>query len=89
MKPHLLHVVAVLITDASEDSIATVIGRVQDKLNLANARSGRTYELSMSIGIVPGSSTQTPDLEALLQRADELVYQAKAKKVPHDRDPAP
>jgi two-component system, cell cycle response regulator len=71
---------AVLITEAVEESIATVIDRVQQKLSACNANPGRYYQLSLSIGIVARDAAQPPDLEQLLHRADALMYRHKHER---------
>jgi diguanylate cyclase (GGDEF)-like protein len=71
---------AILITDAAEDSITTVIGRVQEKLRYRNEEPNRRYPLSFSIGIVPGDAAQVCHLEKLLDRADVAMYEQKQSK---------
>src|SRR6266446_5969923 len=71
---------AILITDAAEDSITTVIGRVQEKLRYRNEGPNRRYPLSFSIGIVPGDAAQVCHLEKLLDRADVAMYEQKQSK---------
>jgi diguanylate cyclase (GGDEF)-like protein len=68
---------AVLVSDAIESSVAVVIHRVQEKMAVRNAQPGRRYPLSLSIGIVPGDSAQSQDLEQLLHQADALMYRHK------------
>ena len=76
---------AALMLDAGKDTIGTVIRRVQQKLDSCNAMSSRLYDLSLSIGIVPGDTTRLPDIEKLLSEADSLMYQNKqSKKVAHE-----
>jgi two-component system, cell cycle response regulator len=71
---------AILIADAAEDSIATVINRVQEKLRCWNGDVNRRYPLSLSIGIVPGDAAQLSHLETLLDRADAVMYEEKQSK---------
>jgi two-component system, cell cycle response regulator len=71
---------ATLIADAGEDSIATVIKRVQEKLRCWNEDPNRRYPLSFSIGIVPGDAAQLSHLETLLDRADAVMYEEKESK---------
>jgi len=40
----------------------------------------RHYDLSLSIGIVPGDTTRLSDIEQLLSEADALMYQNKQSK---------
>ncbi len=73
---------AALMLEAGKDSIGTVIRRVQQKLDTCNAMLVRSYDLSLSIGIAPGDTTQLSDIEQLLSEADALMYQNKqCKKV--------
>ncbi len=71
---------AALMLEAGKDSIGTVIRRVQQKLDTCNAMLVRSYDLSLSIGMVPGDTTQLPDVEQLLSQADKLMYQDKQSK---------
>ena len=71
---------AALVADASEDSIEIVTDRIQDKLASVNAKPGRRYDLSCSVGIVAADITQPTGLEALLSQADALMYQQKRSK---------
>ncbi len=71
---------AALMLEAGKDSIGTVIRRVQQKLDFCNALLVRSYDLSLSIGIVPGDTAQIPDVEQLLSKADALMYQDKQNK---------
>ena len=71
---------ATLIADAAEDSIATVINRVQEKLRCWNGDPNRRYPLSLSLGVVPGDAAQLSHLETLLDRADAVMYEEKQSK---------
>ena len=71
---------AVLIADAAENSTDTVLHRIHQKLSSFNAKPGRRYDLSFSIGIVPSDATQHPDLEQLLSQADAIMYRQKHSK---------
>src|SRR5262249_51225457 len=71
---------AALITDASEDSIVTVVARVDEKLKAVNASPDRAYQLSFSMGIVAHNCAEHPDLEALLHQADAQMYLQKNAK---------
>jgi len=73
---------ASLMLEAGQDTIPTVVRRVQQKLDSCNAMLERRYDLCLSIGIVPGNMTHLPDIEQLLSEADTLMYRNKqAKKV--------
>jgi len=71
---------AIIVADAGEESITTVIARVQEKLRNRNAQPNRRYSLSFSIGIVPGDVAQRAHLESLLDRADAAMYEQKQSK---------
>lgn len=71
---------AALIVDSQSDNAETVTRRIEQKLSALNASSGRSYELSFSIGIVAADSSQPADLETLLSRADALMYERKKNK---------
>jgi two-component system cell cycle response regulator len=76
---------AALMVEAGEDSIGIVIQRMEQKLATCNAMLSRRYDLSLSIGIVPGDTTRLSDIEQLLSEADKVMYQNKhSKKVSRD-----
>jgi len=69
-----------LMLDAGKDSIGVVLRRVEQKLDSCNAMLSRRYDLSLSIGIVPGDTDRLSDAEQLLSEADALMYQNKQSK---------
>ena len=71
---------AALMLEAGKESTKTVLERVQQKLDSCNAMLCRRYNLSFSIGIVPGDSTRLPGVEQLLADADALMYRDKQNK---------
>ncbi len=71
---------AVFVADAAESSTSTVRQRVRSKLDPCRAGSERPYELSFSIGVVPGHFAGRSDIETLLGLADALMYQEKRDK---------
>ena len=71
---------AVFVADAAESSTSTVRQRVRSKLDSCRAGSEGPYELSFSIGIVPGHFAGAGDIETLLGLADALMYQEKRDK---------
>ena len=71
---------AVFVADAAESSTNTVGQRVRSKLDSCRTGSERPYELSFSIGIVPGHFAGPSDIETLLGLADALMYQEKRDK---------
>jgi diguanylate cyclase (GGDEF)-like protein len=68
---------AIFIGEADVEKIAA---RIENKLAGYRRAADRRYVLSFSIGIVPGSSAEDAKLEALLKRADTLMYQQKRQK---------
>jgi len=78
---------AALMLEAGKDSIGTVVRRVKQKLDFCNAMLNRRYALSISIGIVPGETTQLSGIEQLLSEADTLMYQNKQSKKPSRKLP--
>jgi diguanylate cyclase (GGDEF)-like protein len=71
---------AALIVDSLSDKAETVTRRIQEKLNALNASSGRSYDVSFSVGIVAADPTHPTNLETLLSQADALMYQEKKNK---------
>src|SRR5216684_6615270 len=71
---------AILVADAAENSVDTVMNRVRQKLATFNAGPHRRYQLSFSTGIVPGNLSQPAQLEQILDQADALMYQQKQAK---------
>ncbi len=71
---------AALMVDSRGDSAETVTRRIQEKLNALNASSGRSYDVSFSIGIVAADPTHPADLETLLSQSDALMYEEKRNK---------
>ena len=79
---------AVFIGDANESETQRIRLRIQKNLDACNALPNRTYPLSFSIGIVSSSSATSPHIEALLEKADALMYQQKRAKTPSHRGAA-
>jgi two-component system cell cycle response regulator len=71
---------AALMLEAGKENAETVHKRVNQKLDSCNAMLGRRYDLSFSIGIVPGDPTRLLGVEQLLSDADALMYQHKKGK---------
>ena len=71
---------AILVADVSGDCTNVVHRRIQEKVDSCNRSPGRRYALSLSIGIVWSSATESTDLDQLLREADALMYAAKQKK---------
>lgn len=72
---------AALVTDATNASAETIAGRIRQKVAALNARPGRRYDLSLSVGMVTADATrQAIDLQQLLAEADALMYEEKRRK---------
>jgi diguanylate cyclase (GGDEF)-like protein len=71
---------AVLMIDAGEETTRIVRKRLMDKVEKLNVTGQRPYRLSFSIGILICDSDQGLPLEALLERADALMYKEKQSK---------
>jgi diguanylate cyclase (GGDEF)-like protein len=78
---------AVLVAEAADESRATVIRRIDDKLHMLNAGRHRQYPLGLSMGLVAHDGRQTADVEDLLQQADTLMYLHKRQKPPYRSSP--
>jgi diguanylate cyclase (GGDEF)-like protein len=79
---------AVFIGEANEAETQRIRQRIQQNLDACNALPGRTYALSFSIGIVSSSSATSLHIDALLEKADALMYQQKRAKTLSRRDAA-
>jgi diguanylate cyclase (GGDEF)-like protein len=66
-----------LLTSTTENTIRQ---RLREQLEACNARVGRSYRLSFSVGVVTGGGDKCLTLDELLIEADGLMYRQKAKK---------
>lgn len=72
----------VLAVDAEPDSREAIEQRVAAKVAEVNAREGREYQLSLSIGVAIYDPAKPEMVEEVLARADALMYESKrARKV--------
>jgi diguanylate cyclase (GGDEF)-like protein/PAS domain S-box-containing protein len=71
---------AVLMVDASEESTEIVRKRIAEKVEKLNSGDVRPYRLSLSIGILQCAFDEELSLEALLEKADALMYAEKSRK---------
>lgn len=75
---------AAIIASAGENSSGAILGRLQENLALYNAGVIKPYRLSFSTGIIDcDPSEETCSIEALLKKADELMYETKRGKTYH------
>jgi len=62
----------------SDGSPAEVlITRLQEKLEVRNAREGRRYELSLSVGLARYDPERPCSIDELLAQADRAMYEQK------------
>ena len=72
---------AVLALGASVlDDPEVIKKRLDDQILVHNDRSGRKYELSMSVGAVPNAPEDSVPLEDLMSLADGLMFREKRTK---------
>jgi diguanylate cyclase (GGDEF)-like protein len=71
---------AAFMLEANKDSIGSVVRRMEHKLDACNAMPSRSYDLSISVGIVPGDTNRLSNVEQLLSEADVLMYKNKQSK---------
>ncbi|MDR2729175.1 MAG: diguanylate cyclase, partial [Chitinispirillales bacterium] len=62
------------------DMLDTFEGRIDEFIDDYNSVSGKPYNVAVSIGAVPFVHTDVNDLEALMNKADIILYQKKKKK---------
>jgi len=73
---------AVMFTSAENAATAprTVLTRLDEGLAEFNRKSQKSYQLHMSIGVVPFDKARHKSLDDLLSEADALMYEQKKKK---------
>jgi two-component system, cell cycle response regulator len=70
-----------LSADGADDT--TVRARINAALDRVNAKPDRAYPLGFSMGIIACAHTEGGTVEALLERADALMYREKRQKRRH------
>jgi diguanylate cyclase (GGDEF)-like protein len=70
-------IVAIEPAPCSADMIAQ---RFQDNIADFNAKHGKPYTLSISVGVVECTPSEVCLIEDMLARADALMYQQKAER---------
>jgi len=70
----------VLASDVNDESVAVLTGRLERALVELNAKGGREYRLSFSVGVATFDPKAPVAMETLLGQADERMYEAKAQK---------
>lgn len=71
---------AVLAVEASKGNINTINKRLQENIANFNAVNGRSYELSMSIGVARYFPKSDLTIDELISKADEQMYLQKRRK---------
>jgi diguanylate cyclase (GGDEF)-like protein/PAS domain S-box-containing protein len=71
---------AVLAPDASLEYSHMINKRLQDQMEIHNARADRAFTLSLSIGMVYHDPSASSSLDDLIRRADSLMYEQKRNK---------
>ena len=71
---------AVLATEASLEYADLIRKRLQDQLALHNARAGRAFNISISVGMAYYDPEHPCSLDELITRADSLMYEEKVGK---------
>lgn len=70
----------VLITDENDTSEEFLKARLESRLHEFNSEMGRSYRLSISIGISVRTPNAPCSLKELMDQADSLMYQDKQRK---------
>jgi diguanylate cyclase (GGDEF)-like protein/PAS domain S-box-containing protein len=66
--------------ESHETSYDTIADRLKERLDAYNTKAGNPYDLSLSLGIIKGSTEHSLSAEKLLSRADNLMYEQKKQK---------
>jgi diguanylate cyclase (GGDEF)-like protein len=72
----------VLAINAGEDLSQTVPSRIEESLEIYNKKSGKPYEIAVSYGLVNIEQDGLETMDAILRRADALMYEHKRSKYP-------
>jgi diguanylate cyclase (GGDEF)-like protein len=64
----------------TEDNAATIAARLQNNIDIHNAKKERKFRLSVSLGIVLCDPDSSCSIGGLLAQADKLMYEIKKKK---------
>ncbi len=70
----------VLLTNTATELAADIIARFRQSVDAYNQAAERGYDISFSDGIVTVEGDQTRSIEALLSRADSLMYEDKQER---------
>ena len=71
---------SVLIINAVEDTNRIIAERLQSNFDKHNRESGKSYQLSISFGIVAIEFESAASIEQTMRQADEAMYEHKRSK---------
>jgi two-component system, cell cycle response regulator len=71
---------AVLAIGAKENSWDTLESRLQNHIDIHNAMANRDYKISLSVGIAYSDLENYNSIDALMSKADALMYEQKRIK---------
>ena len=74
------------ILHADEAETEGIRRRIQQHLDTSNALPNRSYRLSFSIGLISCGTDRESNIEALLGKADALMYEQKRAKTLSPKD---
>jgi diguanylate cyclase (GGDEF)-like protein/PAS domain S-box-containing protein len=69
-----------VLAEGELDSASAVEARLRANLERANAKAGKPYALSISIGVVCSATAEQRSLAELLLSADKLMYESKRRR---------
>jgi diguanylate cyclase (GGDEF)-like protein/PAS domain S-box-containing protein len=71
---------AIMAIESPETNINILASRLRENLDAYNAASEKTYDLTLSMGIIQCDSEYNLSADTLLSRADKLMYEQKKEK---------
>jgi diguanylate cyclase (GGDEF)-like protein/PAS domain S-box-containing protein len=80
---------AVLAMGGAQEESEAIAARFAKQLAVHNYRANRTFQLSVSLGVVLYDPASPCSIEDLLARGDALMYEQKRKKKRADSRPSP
>jgi diguanylate cyclase (GGDEF)-like protein/PAS domain S-box-containing protein len=70
----------IMAIESPETNINILASRLRENLDAYNAASEKTYDLTLSMGIIQCDSEYNLSADTLLSRADKLMYEQKKEK---------
>ena len=67
----------VLAADAAQESVTLMTARLQRRFEEYNSQGKHPYQLSVSVGVAVADPLRPPSLEALMNKADQHLYEQK------------